>query len=319
MRRFLLGAGVLAVSAAAQAAITPSQTTRLAEAAQVLRDVNESIPAEYWNRAHCVSVIPNLKKGAFIVGGEYGRGVMSCRAGDRWSAPMFIQLAKGSWGFQVGVEEIDVVLLVMNEQGVQKLLENKVTLGADASIAAGPIGRQGKVGTDATLTAEILSYSHAKGLFAGIDLSGGVLRPDADANTDVYGTRSAPRTILATREISAPTEAHAFLSALNSQSAPTAADRGSAGGATPAPAADTRAGSSGRSTTVPSTDDDLRARVVDIQQLLDRILADTTPNPVGTAGSTAPPVNSGTVTVDRVRLLQMRERLDALLAAMNRR
>jgi len=308
----------MAVTAAAQAAVTPSQATRLAEAAQVVRDVNESIPAEYWSRAHCVSVIPNLKKGAFIVGGEYGRGVMSCRAGDRWSAPMFIQLAKGSWGFQVGAEEIDVVLLVMNEEGVQKLLENKVTLGADASIAAGPIGRQGKVGTDATLTAEILSYSHAKGLFAGIDLSGGVLRPDADANTDVYGTRSAPRTILATREISAPTEAHAFLSALNSQSAPTAADRGSAG-ATPAPAADTRAGSSGRSTPVPSTDDDLRARVVDIQQLLDRILADTTPNPVGTAGSTVPPVNSGTVTVDRVRLLQMRERLDALLAAMNRR
>jgi lipid-binding SYLF domain-containing protein len=317
MRRVLLAAGVLAVSAAAQAAITPSQTTRLAEAAQVVRDVNESIPAEYWNRAHCVSVIPNLKKEAFIVGGEYGKGVMSCRAGDRWSAPMFIQLAKGSWGFQVRAEEIDVVLLVMNEQGVQKLLENRVTLGADASIAAGPIGRQGKVGTDASLTAEILSYSHAKGLFAGIDLSGGVLRPDADANTDVYGTRSAPRTILATREISAPTQAHAFLSALNSQSAPTAADRGSAGGATPA--ADTRPGSSGRPTTVPTTDDDLRARVVDIQQLLDRILADTTPNPVGTAGSTAPPVNSGTVTVDRVRLLQMREQLDALLAAMNRR
>ena len=196
MRRFLLAAGVMAVTAAAQAAVTPSQATRLAEAAQVVRDVNESIPAEYWSRAHCVSVIPNLKKGAFIVGGEYGKGVMSCRAGDRWSAPMFIQLAKGSWGFQVGAEEIDVVLLVMNEEGVQKLLQNKVTLGADASIAAGPIGRQGKIGTDATLTAEILSYSHAKGLFAGIDLSGGVLRPDADANADVYGARAAPRTCL---------------------------------------------------------------------------------------------------------------------------
>jgi len=319
MRRFVLAAGVLAVTAAAQAAITPSQATRLAEAAQVVRDIHEAVPDDYWNRAHCVAIIPDLKKAAFIVGGEYGKGVMSCRAGERWSAPMFIQLAKGSWGFQVGAEEVDVVLLVMNEQGVQKLLQNKVTLGADASIAAGPLGRQGKIGTDATLTAEILSYSRAKGLFAGIDLSGGVLRPDADANADVYGTRAAPRTILATREISAPTEAHAFLSALNSQSAPTAADRGSAGGAPTVPAADTRPGSSGRSTTVPTTDDDLRARVVDIQQLLDRILADTTPNPVGTAGSTAPPANSGTVTVDRVRLLQMREQLDALLAAMNRR
>ena len=232
---------------------------------------------------------------------------------------MFIQLAKGSWGFQVGAEEVDVVLLVMNEEGVQKLLNNKVTLGADASIAAGPIGRQGKIGTDATLTAEILSYSHAKGLFAGIDLSGGVLRPDADANADVYGTRSAPRTILATREISAPTEAHAFLSALNSQSAPVATDRGPAAGTPPAPAADSRPGSSGRSTTVPTTDDDLRARVVDIQQLLDRILADTTPGAVGTAGSSEPRPNTAVVTVDRARLLQIRAQLDMLLAGLNRR
>jgi len=317
MQRFVLAAGVLAVSAVAPAAITPSQATRLAEAAQVVREANQAIPTEYWNRAHCVAVIPDLKKAAFIVGGEYGKGVMSCRAGDRWSAPMFIQLAKGSWGFQVGAEEVDVVLLVMNEQGVQKLLDNKVTLGADASIAAGPIGRQGKIGTDATLTAEILSYSHAKGLFAGIDLSGGVLRPDVDANTDVYGTGSAPRTILATREISAPTEAHAFLSALNSQSAPAATDRAAAGGT--APAADSRPGSSGRSTTVPTTDDDLRARVVDIQQLLDRMLADTTPSAVGTAGSTAAQRSPATVTVDRARLLQIREQLDALLAGLNRR
>ena len=108
-----------------------------------------------------------------------------------------MQLAKGSWGFQAGAEEVDLVLLVMNEQGVQKLLQNKVTLGADASIAAGPLGRQGSVATDAALTAEILAYSRAKGLFAGINLSGGVLRPDEDANTSVYGKGASPRTILA--------------------------------------------------------------------------------------------------------------------------
>ena len=116
------------------------------------------------------------------------RACMSCRAGDGWSAPVFLELAKGSWGFQAGAEEIDVVMLVMNESGVQKLLKNKVNLGADASVAAGPVGRQGQVGTDVSLTAEILAYSRAKGLFAGVNLSGGVLRPDEDANRDAYGT-----------------------------------------------------------------------------------------------------------------------------------
>src|SRR6185436_6170153 len=140
---------------------------------------------------------------AFIVGGEYGRGVMSCRAGDQWSAPVFMQLAKGSWGFQAGAEQADLVLLVMNESGVQKLLKNKVNLGADASVAAGPVGRRGGVSTDAAITAEIVSYSRSKGLFAGIDVSGGVLRPDTDANESTYGPKSSPASILATRELSA--------------------------------------------------------------------------------------------------------------------
>src|SRR5205823_12827332 len=119
----------------------------------------------------------------------------------RWSAPVFIQLAKGSWGFQAGAEQVDLVLLVMNESGVQKLLQNKVTLGADASVAAGPLGRHGSVGTDAALSAEILAYSRAKGLFAGINVSGGVLRPDEDANRDVYGSGASPRTLRGARGI----------------------------------------------------------------------------------------------------------------------
>ena len=110
---------------------------------------------------------------------------------------MFVQLAKGSWGFQAGAEQADLVLLVMNEKGVQKLLQNKVTLGADASIAAGPIGRRAGAGTDAALTAEMLAYSHSKGLFAGIDVSGGVLRPDDDVNVGIFGAGATPRTILA--------------------------------------------------------------------------------------------------------------------------
>jgi lipid-binding SYLF domain-containing protein len=312
---FVAFAAIASGSVGVGAAIGPGEAQRLAAAAQVVQGIQSTIPDTYWNKARCVAVIPDLKKAALIVGGEYGKGVMSCHAGDGWSAPVFMQLAKGSWGFQAGAEQIDVVLLVMNEEGVQKLLRNKVTLGADASIAAGPLGRQGQAGTDASLNAEILSYPRAKDLFAGIDLSGGVLRPDEDANRSVYGAGASPKTILATRELSAPTEAHAFLSALHAQStAATTSQRAERGGAetTVAPAPVTPP-----SRQLTTTDDDLRARVVEIQQALDRILADTTPNPTGTAGRSG--ASADTVTVDRSRLLQMRQQLEGLLTAMNRR
>src|SRR5688572_8482040 len=215
MKRFAYTAmAVLAMAASADAAIKPSEVSRLTKAADVLKETRTTIPQEYWNKARCVAVIPDLKKAAFIVGGEFGKGAMSCRAGDTWSAPVFLELAKGSWGFQAGAEEVDVVMLVMNESGVQKLLKNKVALGADASIAAGPVGRQGQVATDATLSTEILAYSRAKGLFAGINLSGGVVRPDEDANVDAYGPGASPSTILANRSVSAPPEATAFMQAL---------------------------------------------------------------------------------------------------------
>jgi len=303
---------VLAAAVNAHAAIGSSEAARLAAAAQVVNDVKTDIPPDIWSKSRCVVVMPDVKKAAFIFGGEYGKGILSCRSGERWSPPVLMQLAKGSWGFQAGAEEVDLVLLVMNEQGVQKLLQNKVTLGADASIAAGPLGRQGSVATDAALTAEILAYSRAKGLFAGINLSGGVLRPDEDANTSVYAKGASPRTILAGTAISAPPEATAFLRALESQSitsSASAADR-------PMPSPTAPAGP--RTTTMPTTDDDLRARVVDLQQMLDRILADTTPAPVGTSG-TAGASSGGSVTVDRARLLQLRQQLDAMMAALNRR
>src|ERR1700737_3338675 len=123
-------------------AVVLAEAVKLTAAAGVVQEIRTTIPPDVWSRARCVAVIPDLKKAAFIFGGEYGKGVMSCRSGDRWSPPVFMQLAKGSWGFQAGAEQVDVVLLVMNEQGVQKLLQNKVNLGADASIAAGPLGRQ---------------------------------------------------------------------------------------------------------------------------------------------------------------------------------
>jgi len=275
MKSFLATAAIFTVASSAFAA----EASRLAAAASAVQELRTEVPQEYWTRAHCVMVIPELKKAAFIIGGEYGKGVMSCRAGDQWSAPVFMELAKGSWGFQAGAEQADLVLLVMNESGVQKLLTNKVNLGADASVAAGPVGRRGGVSTDAVVTAEILSYSRSKGLFAGIDLSGGVLRPDNDANRATYGAGATPSTILATREMSAPPEAGAFLFALKGTSA-----------ASPAPAArpnTSTAGAAGATqpAAAPTTDDDIRARVVDIQQSVDRMLADTTPAAVGTTGS----------------------------------
>jgi lipid-binding SYLF domain-containing protein len=309
MKKVMTAAAIVAMAAGSAFA---NESTRLAAAANAVQSMRNEIPQEYWTRARCVLAIPELKKAAFIVGGEYGKGVMSCRAGDQWSAPVFMQMAKGSWGFQAGAEQADLILLVMNESGVQKLLKNKVNLGADASVAAGPLGRRGGVSTDAVVTAEILSYSRSKGLFAGIDLSGGVLRPDEDANRATYGAKATPQTVLATREISAPPEASTFLAALKGTSAsapsPAAADAGRPRAAT------TAAAPGGR-----SADDDIRARVIDIQQSVDRMLADTTPSAVGTSGTAGAPPAGGAIAVDRARLMQVRQQLDGLMTALNQR
>jgi SH3 domain-containing YSC84-like protein 1 len=312
MHKLIVAAMVLLTTAVgAGAAIRPAEAERLAASARTIQQLRGEVPDDVWARARCVIALPDLKKAAFIIGGEYGKGVMSCRAGEQWSAPAFMQLAKGSWGFQAGVEQADLVLLVMNEKGVQKLLENKVTLGADATLAAGPLGRRAGAGTDAALAAEMLAYSRSKGLFAGIDISGGVLRPDEDVNVGVFGAGATPRTILANSAISAPPEATPFLRALSGAGVPANANGGTSGQTASA------------TSTVPrgaavTSDDDLRARVVDIQQTVDRLLADTTPAPVGTTGS-ADAIEPSTVRVERARLLQLRQQLDALLATLNRR
>jgi lipid-binding SYLF domain-containing protein len=312
MKNFAVSiAAVLAFAAPARAALKPGDAERLQNAARIVQEIRNEIPQDYWDRARCVVVIADLKKAAYIFGGEFGKGAMSCRAGETWSAPVFMQLAKGSWGFQAGAEQIDLVLLIMNEQGVQKLLNNKVSLGADASVAAGPLGRAGSVGTDAQLTAEILSYSRAKGLFAGINLSGGVLRPDEDANRDAYGGDASPRTILAMRGISAPPEAQSLIAALERPAATTAASARSAGQASSTPPAP-------RATTTPTTDDDVRTQVVEMQQRLDRLLAGSSSGAVGTTG-TAGSSSANMITVDRDQLLQLRRQLDTLLTSLNRR
>ncbi len=221
----LAGVALLASAVAVSAAMSRSEERRLQDAADVLHELHESpdkdVPQDLWDRAACVVVVPSVKKAAFILGGEYGKGVMSCRAGAGWTAPAFMMLAKGSVGFQIGGEAVDLVLLVMNDHGVKHLLEDKVALGGEASIAGGPVGRDARAMTDAQLKAEILSYSRSQGLFAGIDLTGGVLKPDTDSNEDVYGKGIRTADIVQRRTVTAPPQADVFVRALRRSSAST--------------------------------------------------------------------------------------------------
>ena len=218
----VIGGLVLALAAAGVARADSDDLKRIGEAAEVLNEIHaapdKDIPAELWNKAACVVVIPDLKKAAFVFGGEYGRGLMSCRQGTGWTAPAFMRLHKGSWGLQIGAQEIDLVLLVMNERGMDKLLNNKVTLGAEASVAAGPVGRDARAATDAQLKAEILSYSRTQGLFAGINISGGVMQIDEDDNAELYGKAVTGREILK-GTVKAPAAAEPLMAALRKRAA----------------------------------------------------------------------------------------------------
>lgn len=215
--RFLWTAAVLALAAVpVRAAISSGEAARLKDAADVVTAMRSGadIPENIWQKADCVAVIPSVKKAAFIFGGEYGRGALTCRQGRGWSAPAFMQLEKGSWGFQAGAEEVDLVLMVMNRSGVDKLLQDKVSLGAGASVAAGPVGRTAQAGTDVQMAAEILAYSRSRGIFAGLDLSGGVLAPDKEANASAYGPNVAVRDIVSGKT-AAPPAARQLIAALN--------------------------------------------------------------------------------------------------------
>lgn len=222
LKTLAVGATTLLVGATAFGVPSKDDVKRLNESTVVLEEMrgapDTGIPEGIWRRAECVVVIPSMKKAAFIVGGEWGTGVMSCRTGNRWSAPVFMSLAKGSAGFQIGGQSTDLVLVVMNRTGVERLLSNKVTLGTDASVAAGPVGRTASAGTDVQLNAEMLSYSRTKGLFAGVDLSGGTLKPDNDANYRMYGPNATVRQI-ALGMVAVPmiAQARAFTSALSAQ------------------------------------------------------------------------------------------------------
>ena len=180
---------------------------RLENAGVVMQEIMntpENIPQEVMEKAECVIVFPSVLKAAFVVGASYGRGAMVCRTGEHfrgpWGAPAMYALEGGSVGFQIGGQATDLVLLVMNDRGASSILDSKVKLGGDASIAAGPVGRDAAANTDAYMRAEILSYSRSRGLFAGVSLEGSTLRPDDDATADVYGRKLTAREIVTGRK-----------------------------------------------------------------------------------------------------------------------
>ena len=198
---------------------------RLAEATSVLNEImatpDKGIPQDLLDRANCVVVVPGLKKGAFIFGARYGKGYVSCRkkGAKGWSAPATVRVEGGSFGFQIGVTETDVVLLVMNSRGADSLMQSKFTIGGTAQAAAGPVGRTATADTDAAMKAEILSYSRARGLFAGLALDGATLRADLDSNKAMYKQRLTTAQIVRDRKVKPTTSGSAFVSALTKYSA----------------------------------------------------------------------------------------------------
>lgn len=194
---------------------------RLENSGQVtkeLMNIPEGIPRKVLNRADCVVVIPTVLKAAFVVGGAYGRGTMTCRTGDHfrgpWGAPTMMALEGGSFGFQLGGQATDFVLLVMNRRGANAILTSKVKLGGDATVALGPFGRDAEADTDATFRAEILTYSRSRGVFAGVSLEGSTLRPDNDANERIYGRRISARNIALHNEVAVPRSAEPLIETL---------------------------------------------------------------------------------------------------------
>lgn len=177
---------------------------------QIMAAPDKGIPSSILANANCVTVVPSYKKAAFVVGAQYGQGVVTCRTPNGWSAPVFVQLAGGSFGFQIGVQGTDLIILAMNDRGLQDMLKNKFKIGADAAASAGPVGRNAQAGTDWKMNAELLTYSRSKGLFAGIDLDGSVLSQNEDDTRVMYGAAIPFETILKGNK-GTPDEARPFV------------------------------------------------------------------------------------------------------------
>jgi lipid-binding SYLF domain-containing protein len=224
MKRML---SLLAVAALAvpMSSAESKEEQRLQNCGTVLReimDIPEDIPQDLIDKAECVIVFPSVLKAAFVVGGSYGRGAMTCRTGEHyngpWSSPSMMILEGGSVGFQIGGQATDFILLVMNPRGAHSMLKNKVKLGADASVAAGPKGRTAEASTDAALRAEVLSYSRSRGLFAGVSLEGASIRPDHDANERIYGRKIDAEDIIFGNKVKVAKAAQRMIAYLNRRS-----------------------------------------------------------------------------------------------------
>lgn len=217
---------IIATAVATTLGLTPllaadrEPAKRLHAAAAVLSEImaapDKGIPQELLEKAHCIVIVPDLKTAAFVVGGKYGKGYLSCRSAHQtgWSAPATMRIEGGSVGFQIGGSSTDLVMLVMTERGADKLLDSKFTLGAEGSVAAGPVGRTATAQTDAQMRADILSWSRSQGLFAGVALEGATLRQDVDDNTTLYGKALETREIV-TKGVRAPKSAARLLTLLN--------------------------------------------------------------------------------------------------------
>jgi len=180
----------------------------------IMNTPDKGIPEEVLSNAKCILVVPDLIKGGFIIGGKHGRGVATCRTTDGWSAPAFVSVGGGSWGLQIGVEGVDLVMLVMNDQGFQHLLSSKFELTGEGSVAAGPVGRHASAGTDWKMNTEMLTYSRSKGVFAGLTLEGAVVQQDDDSTRAIYGKNMTFRKILSGKA-STPKSADAFMKAVS--------------------------------------------------------------------------------------------------------
>jgi lipid-binding SYLF domain-containing protein len=218
MKKFMTLMALLSLATIGWAGTSREATTdRMDHAGKILHEImaapDNGIPEEVLEHAKCVAVVPNLLKGGFVFGAENGRGVATCRTTKGWSAPAFFAITGGSWGLQIGLEGIDLVMIIQNEKGMQRLIGSGFQLGADASAAAGPVGRHASANTNWKLDAEVLTYSRAKGAFAGLTLNGASIRRDDDSTEAIYGANVTTRRILR-GEVATPASAHSFLNAV---------------------------------------------------------------------------------------------------------
>jgi len=218
-RKLIVALGLSAGLLCAQADVTKRLEAAADSFKEVMDTPDKSIPQDLLTKAQCMVIVPGLKKGAFIVGAKYGKGFVSCRKKDGvgWSAPGAIRVEGGSFGFQIGGSETDVFMLIMNQSGMNRLFATKFTLGGDASVAAGPVGRSTQAETDAAMTAEILTWSRSRGLFAGISLSGATLRGDDDWNHDLYGRKITNKEVIM-GDVATPAIAEGLIGMLNKYS-----------------------------------------------------------------------------------------------------